>query len=243
MGPGFGRPGDDFERREELDWDADPLPDLIRECIEEDTRGLVFPDAMAARVIHGSRARRPWGATHGAAVVALALTAGVGVVGAAAVLPALRPAESRPAVAASVTAARSAPVDRLIEVGYVPPGWRRVSAWWQEGPAGVSPAEGGQMWTAHYRPQGGDRPRRVVIQVWRTTRGLEVVRRIEERQGARIRPYRVSAGRALLVRPAGWADEVRVYWEPREGVHVLVRGQGVPDAEVRRIVAGLRTTA
>lgn len=243
MGPGFGRPGDDAERREELNWDAGPLPDLIRECIEEDTRGLVFPDAMAARVIHGSRARRPWGAAQGAVAIALALTAGAGVVGAAAVVPALRPTEGRPIAVTTVTATRPVPVSRLVEVGYLPQGWRRVAAWGQEGPAGVVPS-GEQLWTAQYQPfRDGDRPRRVLIQVWRTTQGLDAVRRIEEGQRARIRPYRVSVGRALLVRPAGQAGEVRVYWEPREGVHVLVRGLGVPEEEVHRIVAGLRTTA
>ncbi|WP_119731161.1 hypothetical protein [Thermomonospora amylolytica] len=243
MGPDLGRPGDDGERREELDWDADPLPDLIRECIDEDTRGLVFPDAMAVRVIHGSRARRPWSATQGAALVVLALTAGAGVVGAAAVVPALRSEEGRPAVVATATLTRPVPVSRLVEVGYIPRGWRGVAAPDIETPDDAAPSAG-QVWTAQYQPiRRGDRPQRVLVRVWRTTEGLDAVREIEERQGARVRPYQVSIGRALLARTAGRADELRIYWQPREGVHVLVRGLGVPDAEVRRVVAGLRTAA
>ncbi|HEX2312521.1 MAG TPA: hypothetical protein VHJ17_02240, partial [Thermomonospora sp.] len=108
---------------------ADGLPELIRDTIDADVRGLVFPGAMADRVIHGSRARRPWGRAQAAVLAGLTVLSGAGVVGVAALVPSSGPDEGEGAAARpSPTARRAGPspadVRRLVRVGYLPAGWR-----------------------------------------------------------------------------------------------------------------------
>ncbi|SEG09310.1 hypothetical protein SAMN04489712_103188 [Thermomonospora echinospora] len=242
---------DDPERREELTWRrerepdrADGLAELIRATIDEDTRDLVFPGAMAERVIHGSRARRPWSRIHATILVGVVLASGMGVVSAAAVVPGLVSHGGEPTMTAPSTGAGpSAAPDpsRLVVVGYVPRGWRRV-------PLVTMPAGDADVraWTVRYEPQGVRR-QTLTVRVAVGRDGLTEVRRTETARGSVLRPYAVTVGRALTVPPVvvgrGRPAETRVYWEPRAGLLVGVRGVGVSSAEIRKVVSGLRLTA
>jgi hypothetical protein len=255
---------DDPERREELDWTrrgdqdrgaepgrtrgdpdrTDGLAELIRDAIDEETRGLVFPGAMAQRVIHGSRARRPWGRIHATLLVGMALVSGAGVVGAAAIVPALVSHGGEPTMTAPSTGVNPPPAtpdpSRLVVVGYVPPGWRQVPPMYAPDGADV------RVWVVQYEPVRGGR-RTLAVRVAVDPDGFAEALRAEKVRGAVLRSYTVAVGRAVTVPPMvlgeGRPVETRFYWEPRAGLLVSVRGAGAPVAEVRKVISGLRLVA
>ncbi|PKK14708.1 hypothetical protein [Thermomonospora sp. CIF 1] len=236
---------------------GDELPELIRRSIDEELKGLVFPGAMAQRVIHGSRARRPWGRAHAALLIGVTVVSCAGVVGGAAIVPALLsqgsgaprhdgPFSAAPSVVVSASA-EPAP-SRMVDVGYVPRGWRRVPLRGDEVrriPARLFAGPGEELlWAVRYERLHGTQ-QVLIIRAALVRDGLGTYGGAEERDGALLKPYRVPMGRALAVAPVkgSRAHEARIYWEPKEGLLVIVQAFRMPSAELRKVISGMRVTA
>jgi hypothetical protein len=183
--------------------------------------------------------------------VGAALVSSAGVVGAAALVPGLvyhggEPTMTAPSTGVSVSATPDP--SRLVTVGYVPRGWRPAPL--VDTPGGTDP----RVWTVRYVPaqeaggdpaRGGRRSLSVMVAVgpdW-----FAEARRREAARDRALRPHPVTVGRAVEAEPlvlgGGRLVETRIYWEPRAGLLVSVQGVGMPGAEIRKVVSGLRLAA
>lgn len=213
---------------------GDRLEPLIRSCIDEEVRDLVFPGDMAERVI---RARRPLRRRR----ARLWLGAGaVAACSAAVLVPALTggPGERTARQADRVAAVPFDP-GRMIRIGYVPPGLRP-----EKGRAASltesASAHGVRIWRIRFVPARGPFHTTVTAELGRV--GLQDARRNEESFGVRgFRSFPVPEGWALTAarsNPRAGREYV-VFWEPRAGLLITVRCAGLPSAEVPKVVHGV----
>ncbi|REE95249.1 hypothetical protein [Thermomonospora umbrina] len=219
------------------------LPRLIRETLDEDVRELAFPETMTDRAIHGGRARRRRGRTRTRVIAGLSVFSGAAVVGAVVLLPVsgagdgedtLGRRHAGPPVNARASASAVVVPRELIRVGYLPRGWRQRPA-----PQGVVVRP--RHWYARYAPAGRADGPTIEFMAKPTTAGLAEVRRTMRLTGVRPTAFPMPVGRALMTSKAVRAlREIHVYWAPRDGVLITVRAFGVPAAELRRVVRGLR---
>jgi hypothetical protein len=226
----------------------DRLVTLIRAGIEEDLRGVALPADLVQRVVARPPRRRPrWRLQLAVVVVAAA------VGGAVALTSAVLPEQAdRPRQPVAVGTPSPAPFDptRLLTFGTPPDGWAKLDT--PQNPGGLrevtdrtDQAAQVRRWLLAYVPPGPGRRKggrdflRIEVATGRVTiASARAAVTVNGPEKMTVLP--VPVGTAEYDAHAGDGGGVRVIWQPRPGMVIVIQSNALPKDQLFAVVRGIR---
>jgi hypothetical protein len=225
----------------------DRLVTLIRAGIDEDLRGLTFPDDLVGRVVARRPRRRTRWRVH-FAVAGLAGAVAVGVALTYAVLPEPADRTQRPVAAGTPSPAPFDPTP-LLTFGSPPSGWAKLDT--PQNPGRLSEVTDGRdraarvrRWRLGYLPPGPARRKggRDFLWIEVTTGGVSVASAraavtLTGPENMSVLPVRVGTAEYDVHSHDGGG--VRVIWQPRTGIVIVIQSNALPKDQLFAVVRGI----